>query len=124
MSKAPTQRMLRVGELVRHALAELFVRGEIIDPIIENSFFSVGEVRMSADLKLASIYVSALGDDNVEQIVAALNKHKKFIRGAITPKLQLKFSPQIRFFIDNSLNEAVRIEELLHSKRVMRDLEK
>ncbi len=124
MSKAPTQRMLRVGELVRHALAELFVRGEIIDPIIENSFFSVGEVRMSADLKLASIYVSALGDDNVEQIVAALNKHKKFIRGAITPKLQLKFSPQIRFFIDNSLNEAIRIEELLHSKRVMRDLEK
>ncbi len=124
MSKAPSQRMLRVGELVRHALSNVLARGEIIDPIIETSVITVPEVRMSADLKLASAYIVPLGGGNAKELVKALNSHQKFIRGQITPQLNLKYSPIIRFFEDDSFDEATRIDNLLRSERVKRDLEK
>jgi ribosome-binding factor A len=122
MNKPPSQRMLRVGELVRHALANLLARGEIIDPLIENTVITVPEVRMSPDLKLASAYIVPLGGTHAKEIVKALNSHQKFIRGQITPQLNLKYSPLIRFFEDDSFDEASRIDSLLRSERVKRDL--
>lgn len=122
-SAGPTQRMLRVGELVRHALAGLFSRGEIEDPVLESAVVTVPEVRMSPDLKLASAYVMPLGGANAEAVVEALNRHHRFIRGRIAPALDLKFAPDIRFFIDTTFEEADRIEKLLRSDKVRRDLD-
>ncbi len=124
MNKAPTQRMLRVGELVRHALSDLLIRGQIIDPIIETNIITISEVRMSPDLKLASAYVIPLGGKNAEDVVRALNSHKKFIRGKIVPQLKLKYAPDISFFIDDRFDEAEKIEQLLHPKTIGKDIEK
>ena len=122
MNKPPSQRMLRVGELVRHALANLLTRGEIIDPVIESTVITVPEVRMSPDLKLASAYVTPLGGGDADKLVAALNNHKKFIRGRITGQLSLKYAPEVRFFADDTFDEATRIDNLLRSESVKRDL--
>ena len=114
--------MLRVGELVRHALANLLARGEIIDPLIEKSVITVPEVRMTPDLKLASAYIMPLGGENAEEVVKALNTHARFIRGQIAGQLDLKFSPNVRFFIDDTFAEAGRIDALLRSEHVQQDL--
>ena len=118
----PTQRMLRVGELVRHALADLFARGEIEDEALVGKTITVPEVRMSPDLKLASAYVMPLGGEHAAEIVAALNVHQRFIRGRIAPELDLKFAPEIRFFVDETFEEFGKIDALLKSDRVQRDL--
>ena len=118
----PNQRMLRVGELVRHALAGLFARGEIEDPLLEGKVITVPEVRMSNDLKLASAYIVPLGGEGAEEIVAALNRHARFVRGRVAPELDLKFAPEIRFFVDNTFEEFGKIDALLRSDRVQRDL--
>jgi len=118
----PTQRMLRVGELVRHALAQVFARGEIVDPLLEGKVITVPEVRMAHDLKLASAYIMPLGGEGAAEIVEALNRHHKFIRGRIAPALGLKFSPELRFFVDETFDEYGRIDALLRSDRVQRDL--
>ena len=120
----PTQRMLRVGELVRHALAGVFTRGEIEDEVLSGAVITVPEVRMSPDLKLASAYVMPLGGERAEEIVEALNRHRKFIRGRIAPELDLKFAPEVRFFVDTTFDEYGRIDALLRSDRVQRDLRK
>ena len=118
----PTQRMLRVGELVRHALAGLFARGEIEDDLLAGKVITVPEVRMSPDLKLASAYVMPLGGDQAAEVVAALTRHARFIRGRIAPELDLKFAPEIRFFVDETFEEFGKIDALLRSERVQRDL--
>ena len=118
----PSQRMLRVGELVRHALAAMFARGEIEDDALRGAVVTVPEVRMTADLKIANVYVMPLGGSHAEEIVAALNRHRKFIRGQVAPQLNLKFAPEIRFFVDDTFEEAGRIDALLLSDRVQRDL--
>ena len=118
----PTQRMLRVGELVRHALAQVFARGEIVDPLLDGKVITVPEVRMAHDLKLASAYIMPLGGEGAAEIVEALNRHHKFIRGRIAPALGLKFSPELRFFVDETFDEYGRIDALLRSDRVQRDL--
>lgn len=118
----PTQRMLRVGELVRHALAQVFARGEIVDPLLEGKVITVPEVRMAHDLKLASAYIMPLGGEGAAEIVEALNRHHKFIRGRIAPALGLKFAPDLRFFVDETFDEYGRIDALLRSDRVQRDL--
>ena len=118
----PNQRMLRVGELVRHALAGLFARGEIDDPLLEGKVITVPEVRMSNDLKLASAYIVPLGGEGADEIVAALNRHARFVRGRVAPELDLKFAPEIRFFVDNTFDEFGKIDALLRSDRVQRDL--
>ena len=115
--------MLRVGELVRHALAALFARGEIDDPALEGRVVTVPEVRMTPDLKIANAYIMPLGGEAAEAIAEALNRHQKFIRGRIAPELDLKFAPELRFFVDTTFEEAGRIERLLRSERVRRDLE-
>ena len=118
----PTQRMLRVGELVRHALAQLFARGEIEDDDLAGAVITVPEVRMSPDLKLASAYIMPLGGDRAAEIVEALNRHQRFIRGRVAPEIDLKFAPEIRFFVDETFEEFGKIDALLRSDRVQRDL--
>ena len=118
----PSQRMLRVGELVRHALANVFSRGEVEDESLEGAVITVPEVRMTPDLKLANAYVMPLGGERAEEIVEALNRHRKFIRGRIAPELDLKFAPEVRFFVDTTFDEFGRIDALLRSDRVQRDL--
>jgi len=118
----PSQRMLRVGELVRHALAAMFARGEIEDDALRGVVITVPEVRMTADLKQANVYVMPLGGSHADAVVAGLNRHRKFIRGQVAPQLNLKFAPEIRFFVDDTFEEASRIDALLRSDRVQRDL--
>lgn len=118
----PNQRMLRVGELVRHALAGVFARGEIDDPLLEGKVITVPEVRMSNDLKLASAYIVPLGGEGADEIVTALNRHARFVRGRIAPELDLKFAPEVRFFVDTTFDEFGKIDALLRSDRVQRDL--
>ncbi len=119
----PSQRMLRVGELVRHALAAMFARGEIEDDALRGAVITVPEVRMTPDLKIANAYVMPLGGLHAEEIVAALNRHRKFVRGRVAPQINMKFAPEIRFFVDDTFEEASRIDALLRSDRVQRDLD-
>lgn len=121
--KGPSQRQLRVGEQVRHALAELLQRDEIRDPVIETHVISVSEVRMSPDLKLATAFVAPLGAKDEEAVVAALNHHARFIRGRLSPALrQMRSMPEFRFRLDTSFDNFRKIDELLHSPEVVRDL--
>jgi ribosome-binding factor A len=116
--------MLRVGEQVRHALSDLLQRGEIVDPVIENSVISISEVRMSPDLKIATAFVSPLGAANEEAVVHALNNHAKFIRGRVSHALrQMKYMPEFRFRLDTSFDNFAKIDELLKSPEVARDLD-
>lgn len=116
--------MLRVGEQVRHALSELIGRGEILDPVLETSVVSVSEVRMSPDLKLATAFVSPLGAADDEAVVSALNRHAKFIRGRVSHALrQMKYMPEFRFRLDTSFDNFSRIDDLLKSPEVARDLD-
>jgi ribosome-binding factor A len=116
-----SQRQLRAGELVRHALAEILARGEIHDPVIEAHLITVPEVHMSADLRLATIYVMPLGGRDETEVLAALDRNKRYLRGEIAQRVNMKFAPDIRFRIDERFDEAARIEELLRSPDVARD---
>src|SRR5262245_17982333 len=118
-----SQRQLRVGELVRHALADMLTRGEVHDPVLEGHMITVPEVRMTADLKLATVYVMPLGGRDQNEVVAALERNKKFLRGEIARLVNLKFAPEIRFRIDERFDEAERNEKLLRTPVVQRDLE-
>ncbi len=118
-----SQRQLRVGELVRHALADMLTRGDVHDPVIEGHLITVPEVRMTADLRLATAYVMPLAGRDAEEVVAALERHKKFIRADIAHRINLKFAPDIRFRVDDRFAEAERIDKLLRSPAVKRDLE-
>lgn len=123
-SKTPSQRQLRVGEQARHALAELLQRGEVNDPAVEGTVITVSEVRMSPDLKIATAYVSPLGNGDKEAIVAALNRNARFIRGKVTPALkQMKYMPEFRFRLDTSFENFEKIDRLLKSPEVARDLD-
>jgi len=122
-STGPSQRALRVGELVRHALAAMFARGEIDDDALRGSVITVPEVRMSPDLKIANAYIMPLGGQHAEEIVAALNRHRKFVRGRVAPQINMKFAPEMRFFVDQTFEEASRIDSLLRSDKVQRDLD-
>ena len=118
-----SQRQLRVGELVRHAMADMLTRGDVHDPVIEGHLITVPEVRMTADLRLATIYVMPMGGRDAEQVVAAFEHHKKFLRAEIAHRINLKFAPDIRFRVDERFAEAERIVKLLRSPAVKRDLE-
>jgi ribosome-binding factor A len=119
---APSQRALRAGELVRHALAEILSRGDVHDPVLEGHLITVPEVRMSPDLRMATIYVMPLGGKDIKDVLAALDRHKKYLRGEIAKRVNLKFAPDIRFLLDNRFEEAERIEKLLRTPAVQRDL--
>jgi ribosome-binding factor A len=122
--KGPSQRMLRVGEMVRHKVAELLIRGEIHDDVLASHVVSISEVRISPDLKLATAYVMPLGGKDTEKVIAALERHKKFIRAEVAQTLDLKYAPDIRFREDETFEEVSRIDRLLYSEKVRRDVEK
>jgi ribosome-binding factor A len=117
-----SQRQLRVGELIRHELADMLSRGEVHDPVIETHMITVPEVRMSPDLRLATIYVMPLGGSDKKEVLDALDRNKRYIRGEIARRVNLKFAPEIRFRIDERFDEAERIEKLLRTPVVRRDL--
>jgi len=118
-----SQRQLRVGELVRHAVAEMLARGDVHDPVIEGHFITVPEVRMTADLRLATIYIMPLAGRDADEVLAAFERHKKFLRAEIAHRINLKFAADIRFRIDERFAEAERIDQLLRSPAVKRDLD-
>jgi ribosome-binding factor A len=120
----PSQRMLRVAELIRHTMAELLVRSAIGDPVLESQAITIPEVRMSPDLKLATIYVMPLGGRTIADVVAALDRHKKVLRGEIARRINLRFAPDIRFMADPSFEYAAKIDALLELPEVKRDLSK
>ena len=122
--RAPSQRQLRVGESVRHALSELLARGDIHNDVIESNLITIPEVRMSPDLKLATVYVAPVVSQDTDDVVAALNASKKFIRREIAHTVQLKYAPELRFREDESFEEATRIDALLASPKVRRDTER
>jgi ribosome-binding factor A len=117
-----SQRQLRVGETVRHAIADILAQGHVHDPVLEGHLITVPEVRMSADLKLATIYVMPLGGRDTNDVIEALDHNKKFLRGEIARRVNLKFAPDLRFRADERFDEAERIEKLLRTPAVQRDL--
>ena len=122
-SRGLSQRQLRVGEQVRHALTEVLQRGEVRDPVLESCVLSVNEVRMSPDLKIATVFVTALGRADMDPVIKALAANAKFIRGRTSHALsQMKFMPQFRFRADTSFDNFSKIDELLRSPEVARDL--
>ena len=119
----PSQRQLRAGELIRHALAEIFLRGETGDPELERLHPTIVEVQMSPDLKTATAYVRSLLMGKEQALLEALNRNRKYIRGLLAPKVEMKFMPEMRFRIDTALDYAGKIDELLRSPAVARDLD-
>jgi ribosome-binding factor A len=120
--KGPSQRMLRVAELVRHKVAELLTRGEIHDDVLAKHVVTIPEVRLSPDLKIATVYVLPLGGKGLEPVLAALDKSKKFIRAEVARTLDLKYAPDLRFRADESFEVSLKIDKLLASPEVKRDL--
>src|SRR5690554_548412 len=116
----PTQRQLRVGELIRQALSELLVRGEIHDEVITSHVITISEVQMSPDVRLATIFVMPLGGEDVEPVLAALERNKRYLRGAVAKAVNLKFAPDIRFRKDESFETGQRIDQLLDSLKEQR----
>ena len=118
----PSQRGLRVGELIRHAVADMLTRGEVHDPVLEGHLITVPEVRMSADLRLATVYIMPLGGRDKQDVLDALERNKRYLRGEIAHRVNLKFAPDLRFHLDERFDEAERIEKLLRTAAVKRDL--
>ena len=123
-TRGPTQRQLRVGELIRHKLAEMLARGEIYDDVLASHVVTISQVRMSPDLRLATAYVMPLGGKAIGAVLEALDRHRKFIRGEIAHSVDLRTAPEVRFREDETFEEVNRIDQLLHSDRVRRDVDK
>jgi ribosome-binding factor A len=121
--RGPTQRSLRAGELVRHAVAEILARGEVHDPVIEGRLITVPEVRMSPDLRIATVYILPLGGLDNAAVLEALDRNKRHLRAEVARRVNLKFAPEIRFRIDERFDEAERIDRLLRTPQVRRDLD-
>ena len=118
----PSQRMLRVGELIRHVMAEMLSRGTLNDPLLDKLVVTVPEVRMSPDLKIANVYVMPLGGGDVGPVVDALEKQKKLLRAEVAHRVALKFAPDLKFRVDESFERSARIDALLASPAVQRDI--
>lgn len=119
----PTQRQQRVAELIRHAIAEVLQRGDVQDPILSAHVITVPEVRMSPDLKVATAYIMPLGGQNEAPVIAALERNKKALRQEVARRVNLKFAPDLRFLRDATFDEADRIDALLRTDKVRRDLD-
>ena len=116
-AKGPSQRQLRVGELIRHALAEMLARGDIHDDVIAAHVITISEVRMSPDLKLATVFVMPLGGEDVEPVLEALERNKRYVRREVASAINLKFAPDVRFRKDVSFEYSTRIDRLLDANR-------
>jgi ribosome-binding factor A len=117
-----SQRQLRVGELVRHAIAAVLTQGGVHDPVLASHLVTIPEVKMSADLKIATVYVMPLGGRDIKDVIAALAANKKFLRTEVAHRVNLKYAPDLRFLADERFDEAARIDELLRTPAVQRDL--
>ncbi len=120
----PSQRQLRVAEELRHALAEIFLRTEFHDPQLAKAHLTISEVRTSPDLKHAAVFITQLGNKDITPLLPALHRVAPFLRSQIAPKLGLRVTPELKFLPDVALDEATRINRLLHAPEVRRDLEK
>jgi ribosome-binding factor A len=120
--QGPSQRQLRVGEMLRHALAEILRENDIRDPDLEGVSVTITQVKPSPDMRYATVYCEPLGGENAQQIVTALNRHKGFLRGEMGHRIAMKFTPDLRFVEDQSFAEAQKIETILKSPEVQRDL--
>jgi ribosome-binding factor A len=120
--KGPSQRQLRVGEMIRHALADLLLRGEIADPELDKQKVTVTEVRLSPDLRNATVYIVPFGGGDAKAVRSVLAKHQRFLRGELAKRVDLKYMPNLLFQIDQTFDEAERIDAILRSPTVSRDL--
>ena len=123
-SAGPSQRQQRVAELVRHALAEVLARGDVHDEVLAGHVITIPEVRMSPDLKLATAFVMPLGGRDERPVLEALNRNRKALRTEVAHRIDLKFAPDLHFLRDESFDEAARIDALLRSEKVQRDIAK
>jgi ribosome-binding factor A len=121
-TKGPSQRQLRAGELLRHALAEIFREEEIEDSELASEIVTVAEVRVSPDLRHATVFASALSGKDTDDLARALNRHQRFFRGELARRVELKYVPDLVFRGDRAAEAAGRIDELLRSPGVARDL--
>jgi ribosome-binding factor A len=123
-STGPTQRQLRAGENIRHVLVAILRKGEIREPALVDKSITVGEVRMSPDLKHATIFVAALGIHDAEEISVAFNKVSKYLRGEVGRALESKYTPELKFLADTSYDAALKMNELFNDPKVRADLDK
>lgn len=121
-SRGPSQRQLRVGETVRKELSDILTRGRFSDPDLDGVIITIPEVRMTPDLRLANCLVMPLGGANAENVEKALNRSAKYLRGQVSRRLTMKYSPDLKFVLDTRFDDDDRIETLLHSPEVTRDL--
>ena len=122
IGNGPSQRQLRVGEMLRHALADVLRENDIRDPDLEGVSVTITQVKPSPDMRYATVYCEPLGGENANAIVAALNRHKGFLRGEMGHRITMKFTPDLRFVEDRSFAEAQKIETILKSPEVQRDI--
>jgi len=120
----PSHRLERVGESIRHAMADILQRGEIVDPVLNRQVITIPSVTMTPDLKLASVAVMPLGGKNAKATVLALNTHKKALRLLVAQRVNLKYAPDLRFTLDDSFSAQAKIDALLKSPQVARDLQR
>jgi ribosome-binding factor A len=120
--RPPSQRQLRVGELLRHALSEIIGRGDIRDPALEDTAVTVLEVSVSPDLRHAVAYVMPLGGIRKDEILQALKRSRRFVRGQLAREIKLKFMPDVDFRLDTTFDYSDSVQRLLHDPRVARDL--
>ena len=121
-SYAQSHRAERVGELIRHAVADILARGEVRDDAFDRHPLTIPAVRMSPDLKLATVLVMPLGGKGAGATVEALERHRKELRALVARRVSLKFAPDLRFALDTSFDAQARMDELLRSPAVARDL--
>ena len=119
-----TQRQLRMGEVIRRALSEIFLRDHIVDTRLEGTTITITEVRVSPDLRSVTAFVLPLGGENQDEVVAALNENKKYLRGQVSRVVSIRYTPTLKFELDTSFDNFSRIDNILHSPKVARDLEK
>jgi ribosome-binding factor A len=117
-----SQRQLRVGEMLRHALADILRQNDIRDPDLLGVSVTITQVKPSPDMRYATVYCEPLGGGNAREVIAALNRHKGFLRGEMGHRIATKFTPELRFVEDESFAEAQKIEDILKSERVSRDV--
>ena len=123
---APSQRQLRAGELVRHALVDVLAREEFRDPVLQGVAITIGEVRCSPDLRHANIFCSALGKsgkEEMDEIAKALNRASAFLRGRLGRQIEMKFTPQLHFIADLSYDDAAEMNAVFRRAEVARDLD-
>ncbi len=121
-ASGPSQRQLRVGELIRRSLADVLMRGDIHDPDLAHVSVTVGEVRATPDLRMAIVHVTPLGGGNADVVIAALNRNKHELRRAVNKSMTLKYSPDLKFVYDQTFDQMDETRRLLNQDTVKQDL--